>query len=118
MCTGPVAAVLMGVLFVALLIGTVVKVILMTLRSRGEPGPAPELADTTSAQAAELEDRVQLDRVRRDPGLAMLEIEERNPDDHRSHGWRTGRPRATVGVPPTVQHLHPLRQFRPADAGR
>jgi len=37
--TGPVAVVLMGVGFLALLVGIIVKVIVITLRARGEAGP-------------------------------------------------------------------------------
>jgi len=37
-----------------------------------------------ASQAAEAEDRVQLDRVRRHPGLAVEEVEEGDPGNARS----------------------------------
>jgi len=53
-------------------------------RALGGPGSPLEPAFggrfglSLAAEAAEAEDRVQLDRVRRDPGLAVGEVEERD----------------------------------------
>lgn len=64
----------------------------------------------SAAQATEAEDRVELDRVRRDSGLAVVEVEKGNPGDTRL--------RAEPDVAPGYAHLATPQRRRAPGAVR